>query len=681
MTNSSTDPLLQPLKIRHLTLRNRVMSTSHADGHGNSGLRSGSLKRYHAEKAKGGIGLTMFGGSSNVSPDSPDVFGQLHLGSDEIIPYFQDFSDEVHHHGAALMCQITHLGRRGDASLDHWLPTIAPSRVRETVHRSIPKAMDEHDIKRVVREYGDAAVRCKEGGLDGIETMSSPHLIGQFLSPMTNRRQDKYGGSLGNRARFMRMVHEEIRRRVGDHFVVGIRYVIDEFSPGWLRLEEATQAAKLLEQDGTIDFFNLIAGRMDTERTLAEECMPGMEQPHAPFLENIGQFRESLTLPVFHATRIIHIETARQAVRDGLLDMVAMTRAHIADPHIVRKIEQGQEDRIRPCVGATYCQANRPSKCIHNASTSREDTQPHEIAQSDTPGRKVVVIGGGPGGLEAARVAALRGHQVVLFEAKDQLGGQINVATQARMRTALQGIVEWRTTELQHLNVDIRLNQLADETDILAEQPDIVIIATGGTPDLAGFPGATLCHSVSDMLTEMPAKPTKILIYDGTGLHPAPTCADHLAAHGQAITFVTLDGQVAEDMGYGNRVMYRKRLHQHHIPIYTDLQISKVEQGTNNQLTATFINELTDEVHQLSANSVVVEQGTTPTDSLYHALRAQSCNDGVTDINHLLKGEAQPHRGVWDWNKGFELYRLGDAVSSRSIHSAIYDALRLCRTF
>ena len=207
------DPLLSPLSIRHLTLKNRIMSTSHACGLEEGGMPTERYQLYHEEKAKGGLALTMFGGSSNVAPDSPNIFRQLNVGVDEVIPWLQTFSDRIHAHGAALMCQITHLGRRGEPYATNWLPTIAPSPIRETLHRSFPKEMDEHDIRRVVKAYGAAAKRCKEGGLDGIETLAGGHLIGQFLSPSMNRRADKYGGPVENRCRFGLMVYEEMRRR------------------------------------------------------------------------------------------------------------------------------------------------------------------------------------------------------------------------------------------------------------------------------------------------------------------------------------------------------------------------------------------------------------------------------------------------------------------------------------
>ena len=414
---ATLDPLLQPFRIRNLVLKNRIMSTSHASGLEVGGMPTERYQLYHEEKAKGGIGLTMFGGSSNVDVDSPNIFRQLNVGVDEIVPHLRQFSDRIHRHGAALMVQITHLGRRGEPYASNWLPTIAPSALRETLHRSFPKEMDEHDILRVVKAYGAAARRCRDGGLDGIEVLAGGHLIGQFLSPKTNHRTDRFGGSLANRCRFGIMVLEEIRRQVGETFVVGMRFVVDEGDDTGLSLEDAVAIAHVFEGTGQLDFFNAIYGRMDTELSLAVDNMPGMASPIAPWLSRVGEFKQAVSLPVFHAARISDIATARHAIREGLLDMVAMTRAHIADPHIVRKIEAGLEHTIRPCVGATHCQSPHRPHCLHNAVTGREAILPHIVAKAAPAGRKVVVVGGGPAGLEAARVSASRGHEVVLFEA------------------------------------------------------------------------------------------------------------------------------------------------------------------------------------------------------------------------------------------------------------------------
>jgi len=669
------DPLLQPLKIRHILIKNRLMSTSHACGLEVDGMPVDRYQLYHEEKAKGGIGLTMFGGSSNVAPDSPNVFRQLNVGTDEIVPYFRQFSERIHRYGAKLMCQITHLGRRGEPYASNWLPTIAPSPIRETLHRSFPKEMDEHDIRRVVKAYGKAALRCKEGGLDGIETLAGGHLIGQFLSPRTNRRTDGFGGSVGNRCRFGLMVHEEIRRRVGEDFLVGLRYVVDEGTPEGLSFEECVEIAKIFEGSGTIDFFNAIYGRMDTEIGLAVDNMPGMASPIAPWLKPVGAFKREVRLPVFHAARISDIATARYAIKEGLLDMVAMTRAHIADPYIVAKLTAGLEHTIRPCVGATHCQSQYRPSCLHNPSTGREASLPHIMRRAERQGRKVVVLGGGPAGLEAARVSAERGHKIVLFEASARLGGQVLIGARASWRKDLIGIVEWRAQELTRLGVEVRLNHFAERADVLAESPDVVIVATGGTPDIEWIDGVEHCTSVWDALTGNAPLAAEIVIYDGTGRHPAPQFAELAASEGHRVTVVSIDPQPAQELTYAERVIWKKRLYELGLTTIFDHQIEKVE-ARGNRLVASFRNLITGASLKQEADQVVVEHGTIPADGLYHDLRGASANDGVTDIDALLTGTPQP--GAFQPDAPFELHRVGDAVASRNIHAAVLDSLRLC---
>jgi 2,4-dienoyl-CoA reductase-like NADH-dependent reductase (Old Yellow Enzyme family) len=671
----ASDPLLQPFALKHLTLKNRIMSTSHACGLEEGGMPSDRYQSYHEEKAKGGIALTMFGGSSNVAKDSPNIFHQLNVGDDAIIPYLQQFSERIHRHGAAIMCQITHLGRRGDPFADNWLPTIGPSVVRETAHRSFPKAMDEHDIARVVEAYAAAAKRCQEGGLDGIETLAGGHLIGQFLSPSMNRRTDRFGGSLENRCRFGLMVFEEIRRRVGDRFLVGFRYVVDEGAgKDTMSFDDCVAIARIFERSGTIDFFNAIYGRMDTEMALAVHNMPGMASPIAPWLKPVGAFKREVGLPVFHAARVSDTATARYAIREEILDMVAMTRAHIADPHIVAKLASGQENTIRPCVGATHCQSQHRPACLHNPSSGREQTLPHVIAQSPTPGRKIVVVGGGPGGLEAARVAAERGHKVVLFEAASQLGGQIRMAVRASWRKDLIGVVDWRQAELDRLGVEIRLNAFAESADIIGEAPDVVVVATGGTPDLDWLDGAEHCTSVWDALTGNARLAAEIIVYDGTGRHPAPQFAERAVLEGRQISLVSLDAQLAMELTYAERAIWKKRIYELGVPTLFDHQLEKVERR-GNRVTAIFRNLMTEAAIERSADQIVVEHGTLPADGLFQDLRAQSANDGVTDIDALL--ELRPQPCVAARSGAFELHRIGDAAASRNIHTAILDALRL----
>ena len=672
--NASSDPLLQPFRLKHLTFKNRIMSTSHACGLVEGGMPSERYQRYHEAKARGGLALTMFGGSSNVSPESAWQLPQIDLYDERVVQHFQRFARRIHAHGAALMCQVSHVGGRGEPYAGAALAPIGPSPVRETLHRAFAREMDEGDIARVVGDFAEAAARCKEGGLDGIETFAGAHLIGQFLSPATNRRTDRYGGSIENRCRFGLMVHEAIRKRVGDDFIVGIRFVIDEAGPHRINFEDGLKIAAIFEASGTIDFFNAIYGRIDTELKLAVDCMPGMASAEAPFLTRAGAFKQAVGLPVFHATRITSLETARRAIRDGLLDMVAMTRAHIADPDLVAKLARGEEERVRPCVGATHCMSPLRPTCIHNPSTGHEATLPHAIEPAGRR-RRVLVAGGGPAGLEAARVCAERGHDVRLCEASERLGGQVLLAAQASWRGELVGIVEWRSRELERLGVEVSLKAPVELDAEAAPAADVVIVATGGVPDLDWIDGAEHCTSVWDILTGAANVAEDSIVYDGTGRHAALTAAEAIERAGGEVAFFGLDGHLAMEMSYAEQVIWRRRTHELGIEPRLDRRLVRVSRD-GNRLRVTLRNELTDEVEEHETGRIVVEHGTRPADALFHGLTDRSSNRGVVDQRALLEGVPQPDSE----GDGFQLFRIGDAVSSRNIYAAILDAFRLCRT-
>ncbi len=668
----TTDPLLQPFKLKHVTLRNRIMSTSHACGLEENGMPLDRYQTYHEEKARGGIGLTMFGGSSNVSIDSPSVFQQLNVGTDEVIPHLSAMSKRVHAQGAALMCQITHLGRRGESTTGPMLPTIAPSVVREALHRSIPKEIDEHDIKRVIADFARAAMRCKEGGLDGIETLAGGHLIGQFLSPATNRRTDAYGGSLENRCRFGLEVYEAIRKAVGDDFLVGFRFIVDEGHEAGLGFDDCVAIAKIFEGSGTLDFFNAIYGRMDTIAGLALDNMPGMASPLGPWLQKAAAFKAEVNLPVFHAARISDVATARHAIREGLIDLVGMTRAQIADPHMVAKIAAGEEAQIRPCVGATHCMSDRRPACFHNPASGNERILRQVIPKAETS-RRVVIIGAGPAGLEAARVSAERGHTVTIFEAAARPGGQVLLAAKSNWRRDLIGIIDWRVTELDRLGVDLRLNAWAEMDDVTALDPDLVIIATGGIPDLSWLPGHEHVTTAWEILDGSTTPADDVLIVDGTGRHVALTAAELCHDAGSRLRFATIDEGIAAEQAYAERVIWRRWAHKTDLSIHAEVRLTSVRpQG--NRLIASFEDELTNEPLDIEAGQVIVDAGTVPAAAIYHDLRTTSRNDGITDLDRWTRGEAQETQG-----NGFELHRIGDAVSSRNIHNAVLDALRLCQ--
>jgi thioredoxin reductase len=300
---------------------------------------------------------------------------------------------------------------------------------------------------------------------------------------------------------------------------------------------------------------------------------------------------------------------------------------------------------------------------------------PQVIPRATAPGRRVVVVGGGPGGLEAARVAAERGHSVVLFEAGGKLGGQLLLATRATWRRDLIAIVDWRAAELERLGVDVRLDTWATEADVRAEQADVVIVATGGQPDIDWFEGHEHCATTWEVLENAASAKDDVLVYDGMGRHQAVSCALHLAEHGRTVQFVTLDDTVGAEMEYNSRVVYRKRFAKHGVRSTIDQCLIGVRPA-GNRLVATFRSELTGERMELEAAQVVVERGTVPVDEVFSALRTEACNGGVTDMDRLLAGVAQ--RDAVPADGGFELHRIGDAVTSRGVHAAIYDAARLC---
>jgi len=674
-----SDPLLEPFELKHLTLRNRIFSSSHEPAYAEAGMPTDRYRLYHEEKAKGGVALTMTAGSAVVAEDSPPSFGNLHAYDDAIVPWIQRMTDGVHEHGAACMIQLTHLGRRTGWSGGDWLPVLAPSPIREPAHRTIPKEAEDWDIERIVTKYADAVERMQAGGMDGVELQSYGHLFDAWWSPGTNQRTDEWGGETDNRLRFPWMVLEAVRDRVGPEFIIGLRMFIEESVPGGFDTEVGMDLLSRLEASGLIDFINVAKGSIHNDVELTD-LIPIHGMPAAPMLDFAGMVRAATNLPVLHAAKIDDVATARHAIREGKLDLVGMTRAQIADPHLVNKIIEGREELIRPCVGATYCldriyEAGE-ALCLHNAATSREATMPHVIPRATAP-RKVVVVGAGPAGLEAARVAGERGHEVVLLEVMPWAGGQIRLAIRNRRRSDLAGIIDWRTSELERLGVDVRYDTFAEADLVQSLEPDVVIIATGGFPQLPDLETGSAHVSTSwDVLGGDVIPTGRVMFYDDNGTHSALSAAEMIARSGADLEIVTPERMFGIEVGGMNHVPYARAFNETDTRITINQRVLSVRPEAG-ALCAEIGSDHSNHRVARHVDHVVVDHGTQPVADLYFDLKAASSNLGAVDYGALMDGRPQSlerHPGG-----AFQLFRIGDAVAGRNIHAAIYDALRLVK--
>lgn len=537
---SRYEHLFTPLDVGPLTIKNRIVRSAHG-----TMLAGEKLIAYHEARAVGGVALSTLE-ATGVHASAPSL---TPLYSDACIPFYRELMARIRPTGMAMLQQIYH---PGSATRPKKSATqISASAIPNPMVGGIPFEMTTGQIAEIVEAFGDAAWRCREGGLDGIDLhASSGYLIEQFLSPANNTRTDEYGGSLENRMRFLMEILAVIRDRVGDDYCVGIRLPNEEYIPGGLTVDEVAEIARIVEPH--VDYVSLHMGSYWRFYKL----LAPMDEPLANEMASNAPITATLTKPTMVVGRIMTLDDAERIVADGAGDMVSMVRALIADPQLVNKSAAGDAHLVRPCIGSNIgCVGQLMStgvlSCVVNVAAAQEATVPTEPVGPAAVRKRVLVVGGGPAGLEAARTAALRGHEVHLHEATRRLGGQVTIAATAPHRNDIGAITEWLAAEVERLGVTIRLNSMVDPDTVDELDPDEVVIATGTAPRRDGFqlstpvtpvPGHDLPHVFTSWdvfgfggraRLEGPA-----LVYDDTGTFEAISVADALLEAGLAVTMV-----------------------------------------------------------------------------------------------------------------------------------------------
>jgi 2,4-dienoyl-CoA reductase-like NADH-dependent reductase (Old Yellow Enzyme family) len=543
--------LLSPLQIGAKTVRNRILITGHVPRLADNNKVGERYVAYHRARARGGAGLQITG-AQGVHPTGPlGSHYSLTNMDDSVIPGYRRLADAVHAEGGTILAQLSHSAATLAIS-DAGRPLWAPSPVQSELARETPRELTAADIREVVESFGKAAGRVRAGGLDGAELLAAfGFLIGAFFSPLTNRRRDAYGGSLENRLRFAHEVIEATRESLGPSLILGIRVSGDEMAEGGLGLADMREIAVRLTATGRLDYVNVIAGTNYARLGRMVHWGP-TPSPHGLFVPLAAGIKEAVKVPVFTAGRITDPAMAESILREGKADMIGMTRAHIADPEIGRKLAGNRPLSIRPCVGANVCisLSGAALRCFHNPEVGRE-TAWAPLAAAAEP-RKVAVVGGGPAGLEAARVAAERGHRVTLYDAEPDLGGRLRLWASSPLTRELGKAVNWRLAELERLQVRIERGRPLTEADVARLDAEAIVLATGsrpmGEPAQLASPGPIAIATPEDILRNPPRGIRRAVLWDNSSGREGLAAAEVLASLGTHVAVVTNEFTVAESI-------------------------------------------------------------------------------------------------------------------------------------
>ncbi len=585
--------LLSPLQVGPIQICNRVLVSAHVPGFAEDNKPGEKYIDYHRQYASGGVGLQITGGTpiheSGMLGVSPDALWNL---NDDIIPGYQRLGQAVHAEGGRILAQLAHSAGTvliNEPGRESW----SASAIRSQTTGNISHEMTLSQIREVVEAHAAAASRVSRGGLDGVEILGAFGFLPQaFLSPLSNWREDDYGGSLENRMRFLIEVLQAVRAELDREHILGLRLPGDEFEPGGLDLNQMKIICRKISETGLVDYLNIIAHTNFTHSGRSKHWGP-TPTPHGVYVDLAAAIREQVDVPVFAVGRIIDPNHAERIIAEGKADMVGMTRAHICDPMIVSKIKSNSLAQIRPCVGANTCIANRYAgktiRCMHNPMVAKPGG---ELSRTNNS-RKIAVIGAGPAGLEVAWTAAERGHDVTIYESSDQAGGQLALWARSRSMAELGKIIEWRLRELDRLGVDLQLQHEINPDQLTELDTDVIVVATGAVDHPRQYPGADQVRQTTPhkLLRGEPVKASHAIVCsDGRG-QAGLVAAEWLLHLGVKVELITADYAVAADIDPTHRNAWYERLGKLGASLIPRVELDHV-QGDRLFLRDIFTNQL-----------------------------------------------------------------------------------------